>query len=126
MHKKQTAFVVKLLGLSSINLALLLVWNSRADISSQIAYFYLIPVYFFVLTLLLHFRLLKAAEKAPQKFVYIFMASTTIRILITIICFVIYISVIKSATKNFSIAYILSYFVYLFFEVIELQKLFRN
>lgn len=119
-------FLIRLLSLTVIISILLVAWNYFTPAPWQIHYVFIIPIYFFSITLLLHSQLLKAAEKDAKNFVYSFMGSTALRMFITLIALIIFIFIDRANAMNFAVAFLFSYFVYLIFEVVELQRFFKK
>ncbi len=120
------SFLLKLLLFTAILWGLLIIWNFYTPESFKIHHAYIIPLHFFIITSILHIRLVKSSQKEPKNFVYSFMGSTALRMFITLIALVIYILIDKANAMNFAVAFLFGYFVYLIFEVVELQKLFRK
>lgn len=126
MRSPYKPFLLKLSGLTLIVGALLFLWNFYTPETHTINNAYIIPLYFFVLTTLLHIRLIKAAGKEPKNFVYAFMGSTALRMFITLIALIVYIFIDRPGAMNFAVAFLFCYFIYLIFEVVELQRSFKN
>lgn len=74
-------------------------------------------IFFFTITLVVHYVLMKASEKKMSKFVNYFMVSTFLKLMLYIMILVIYVLF----NRNDAIPFILTFFIlYLFFTVFEI------
>jgi hypothetical protein len=120
------SFVLKLSVFSIAVTAILYSYNVLVPTNAQVNNAFIIPLYFFVLTAVLHTRLVGISKNEPKRFVNAFIGSTALRMLLTLLALIAYIVIDKPGAMNFAIALLLSYFIYVVFEVVELQKFFRK
>lgn len=77
----------------------------------------------FSVTLLFHYVVLKASEKKFNRFISYFMMATVAKLLLYIVIIFLYVYLNRSDTLPFVITFLLLYFIYSIFEIINLLKL---
>jgi hypothetical protein len=112
----------KLLVFSTVLAVLCLLWNYFLDARWQSPHSLFVVVYFFITAALAHNILVKASAQSPQIFVRTYMTLTGLRLFLNLIVIAIYLVVNKAGGKSFVLAFLLIYFSFLIFEVINTQK----
>ena len=112
----------KLLVFSTVLAVLCLLWNYFLDARWQSPHSLFIVLYFFVTAALANNVLVKATAQSPQIFVRTYMTLTGLRLFLNLIVIAIYLLVNNPGGKSFAITFLLIYFAYLVFEVINTQK----
>ncbi len=112
----------KLLVFSAVLVVLCLLWNYFLDIRWQSPHSLFIVLYFFITAALAHRILVKATAQSPQIFVRTYMTLTGLRLFLNLIVIAVYLVANKPGGKSFVLAFLLIYFSFLVFEVINTQK----
>lgn len=120
------SFSLKLLVFSLFTFAILCFWKQFA--SERFQSDLLVPLWiFFVLsTFLIHFILVRAAEKDPKRFVGYYMGITAIKLFGYLIIIVIYALLKREAALGFTLWFLVLYLLYSGFEVVMLLKHFKK
>ena len=85
-----------------------------------------IPVFFCIVTNIVHTYLVKMAGKSGIKFTSQYMATSFIKMFFYLAVAVVYVIINKTFAKIFLVNYLLIYVVYTTFEVIEISKVVRQ
>ena len=80
-------------------------------------------IFFFLVTLAIHYTLLLASEKRTSKFVNYFMLTTFLKLVFYIIIMIVYALLNKSDAIHFIITYFILYVVFTAFELISFFNL---
>ncbi|OYT17382.1 MAG: hypothetical protein B7C24_02770 [Bacteroidetes bacterium 4572_77] len=83
-------------------------------------------MFFFVFTAFMHYRLLKATQGRPQKFIFSFMMFTTVKILLYLGLILIYVLLNRADAAAFILAFLLNYFLFTIFEIISVLKFLKT
>lgn len=86
---------------------------------AAINYLYL---FFFAITALVHFILIKASGKRPQQFPTYFMLATTVKLFSSFILIVSYAYFNKTEATRFILTFFLFYIIYTVFEIISILR----
>jgi len=81
-----------------------------------------IILFFFGFTTIMHRYLLKSTEGRPQKFIFTFMLMTTVKLLMYLSIILIYVVFNRDDALGFIGAFLLNYFIFTIFEIIEIMK----
>jgi hypothetical protein len=125
MHSLKS-FSLKLLLFSLFTLALLCFWKQFASERFQSGLMVPLWMFFVVSTFLIHFILVKIAEKDPKRFVGYYMGITAIKLFGYLIIITIYALLKREAALGFTLWFLVLYFLYSGFEVVMLLKHFRK
>ncbi len=87
---------------------------------------FFIILFFFVFSLIVHYFILKTAEKKAKMFISYFMGSTLVKLILYCSIIITYILNFKEDAKTFTVVFLVSYLIYTMFEVISLQKFMRK
>ncbi len=86
-----------------------------------------ITALFFVALDIITYRLVwKQIQKNIRKLITMFMLSTTIRLLLSLLVIVVYVLLNKADAKAFILIFFINYIVFTFFETIEVLKLSKS
>src|SRR6476646_6260617 len=120
------SFSIRLLFFSLFTLALLCFWKQFASDRFQSNMMVPIWIFFIVSTFLIHFILVKAAEKDPNSFVGYFMGITGIKLFGYLIIITIYALLKREVALVFTLWFLVLYLLYSGFEVVMLLKHFKK
>ncbi|HEY0029715.1 MAG TPA: hypothetical protein VGC65_03065 [Bacteroidia bacterium] len=120
------SFFIRLSLFSVLTAIIVVLWQNYAVERFQTNMTWPIWGFFLLVTTLLHFVLIKAAEESPRKFVVLFMASTGIKLFTYLIIILLYALLKREAALGFVLFFLVMYFFYTVFEVITLLKHFRK
>lgn len=95
----------------------------QTNFSSFIPFVFL---FYFVLTAIVHFFLLRAGKKRAQRFIPAFMAATTIKLLASLVFLLLYVLTHREEAIRFIIFFFLLYLSYSTFEIISILSHFRK
>lgn len=84
---------------------------------------YFILLFFLMFNLLSGYVLVRANNKSPQVFIRSFMATSTIRMLLSLMLIIAYVLINKAAAFVFAIYFLAIYFLYLAFDVVVFMKM---
>ncbi|MBA2584081.1 MAG: hypothetical protein H0V01_11930 [Bacteroidetes bacterium] len=90
-------------------------------IKAPLVHYYSIG-FFFVITVLTHYFLTKAAIKSPGRFPAYYMGGVTLKLFISMIFIVIYAVLNKGEAKVFLLSFFILYLIYTSFETILILK----
>jgi len=85
-----------------------------------------IPVFFYIVTNLVHAYLLKIAGKSSSRFTSQYMAISFIKMFFYLAVAIVYVIIKKEDAKIFLVNFLLLYVVYTTFEVIEFSRVVRQ
>jgi len=80
-------------------------------------------VFFYTVTLCVHYVLLKAARKSPGSFVTRFMVVSFLKLLLYVIVLVIYLLLNKGDALRFTVPYLMLYVLFSSFEIYSFLKI---
>lgn len=122
MHPGFTLFLIRLHIVSL--LATIALWMGNKNISEkfQFNYFYFIVVAFYVLSIVLHIVLHKANAESPKKFIRMLMATSFLKLFGALITVAIAGFLYRKAAIGFILNLMVSYLIFLAFDVITLSK----
>lgn len=92
-------------------------------------YLIILPVvlaYFYIVTNLVHFYLLKVSGRSGARFTSQYMATSFIKMFFYLAVAIVYVMVNKEDAKIFLVNYLLLYVIYTTFEVVEISKVVRQ
>ena len=92
-------------------------------------YFHAFPlllVFFLIVSAVVYYFLLKAKEDRPEKFPRFMMAVNGIKIFIYLIFLAVYLLLNKENVLPFLVSFLALYFIFTFFQTIELQRIMRK
>lgn len=84
--------------------------------------FFFLPLLFFIVTIALHFYLVKSSRKEMIKFTPRFIGATGIKMLIYFILIFIFLLIDRVHAVSFLISFLVCYLVYTTFEIISILK----
>ncbi|PCJ88178.1 MAG: hypothetical protein COA57_03605 [Flavobacteriales bacterium] len=96
---------------------------SKTDLFSEIS---LLFTYFFFLNAAIYYVLVKSAKKNPQVFVVRFMASTVVKLFLSLAIICVYIYLNRETAVAFVLAFFSLYALYTIFEIIVLISHFKK
>jgi hypothetical protein len=120
------SFAIKLSLFSLFTLILLFCWEHFASARFQSGLMLPLWLFFVVTTFLIHYVLVKVAEKDPKRFVGYFMGITAIKLFGYLIIITIYALLKKEAALGFTLWFLALYLLYGGFEVVMLMKHFKK
>ena len=113
-------FIIKIIFFS-IFLALALYGVKYLAPQFEIVPFYFISIVFFMfLTILVYYLLLNGLKESNKKFIYAFYTSTIIRLFGSITVLLLYLLIYKNSSLNEAVVFIILYFLYTGFEIVNL------
>jgi hypothetical protein len=84
--------------------------------------FLFLPFLFFIITLALHYYLIKSSHKEIIKFTPRFIGATGIKMMIYFILIAVYLLIDRHQAASFLICFLICYFLYTAFELIAVLK----
>ena len=84
--------------------------------------FYFILLFFWAVTLLVHFSLLRITRLSPRKFVSYFMLTTLVKLMIYFIAILVYVFVVKQNLLPFLLSFFILYIIFTCFEVVSILR----
>jgi len=120
------SFFFKLSLFSAFTLAVLLIWEFYAAERFQSSLMWPLWMFFVVTTALIHYVLVKVAQKDPKLFVGYFMGITAIKLFGYLIILTIYGLLKREAALGFTLLFLLLYLLYSGFEVVMLMRHFKK
>jgi len=73
-----------------------------------------------------HFWVMKTITEKPKAFVRVFMLQTTIKLLLYMVYIMAYLMIYRQHGVPFTVHFLITYFVFVFFEVLSILKFVRN
>ncbi|MDF2437745.1 MAG: hypothetical protein K0Q95_2121 [Bacteroidota bacterium] len=120
------SFSIKLLFFSLFTLAMLCFWRQFASDRFQSDLMFPLLVFFIVSTFLIHFILVRVADKDPKRFVGYYMGITAMKLFGYLIIITLYALLNRQAALGFTLIFMLLYLLYSGFEVVMLLKHFKS
>ena len=112
-------YLIKISLLSVFVALAIYIWNSNAGRFSNLHIWFILP-YYVLFTLAIHYWVLKNPD--PKKFIMRFLGVTGIKLFINLIIILVYGLNLKSSAISFALGFLLIYFVFTFFECIQLLQ----
>lgn len=84
--------------------------------------FFFILLFFWAVTLLVHFSLLRITRLSPRKFVSYFMLTTLVKLMIYFIAILVYVFMVKQDLLPFLLSFFILYILFTCFEVISILR----
>ena len=120
------SFFLKLCIFSSFTLAILLLWEFYAPDRFQNKLMWPLWMFFLVTTALIHYILVKVAEKNGKLFVGYFMGITAIKLFGYLIILTLYGLLKRESALGFTLIFLVLYLLYSGFEVVMLLRHFKK
>ena len=73
-----------------------------------------------------HFWVMKTITKKPKAFVRVFMLQTTIKLVLYMVFIMVYLIIFRQYGVPFTVHFLITYLVFVFFEVLSILKFVRN
>jgi hypothetical protein len=122
MKKKINQFALALLFLAIATQILIYFLYQPVTGTEPLVLVHFFPTYFLIINILVHYFLLKSAEKSPNKFVNAFMALTTAKMMISLIFILLIVVLTKPDFKAPAITFAVLYLLFMVLEVILILK----
>lgn len=98
------------------------IWNIAMPAPYQSYYPYLLIVFFYVSTSLLHLMLSRSSSGNPQQFIRMFIASITIKFMVYLMIIILFLFINRKDAVPFIVSFLILYLIFTSFEVIKLYR----
>ncbi len=119
----QKSFLIQLLGLTLISEFAVMVWMFAMPALYITPTLWGMPLFFMLITLLIHRSFIGALELNPRQFVTRYMLITTVKLLSFLAILFVYVLVFRDDALNFVISFFLFYIIFAGFEAVSVIKL---
>lgn len=119
----QKSFLIQLLGITLISEFAVMVWMFAMSAQYITPTLWGIPLFFAIITLLIHKTFIGALDLNPRQFVTRYMLITTVKLLSFLAILFVYVLVNRDDALNFVISFFLFYIIYAGFEAVSVIKL---
>ncbi|MBN8702278.1 MAG: hypothetical protein J0M08_04385 [Bacteroidetes bacterium] len=114
-HQKHLFLIVLFTGV----VELLFYFSKQLTSQLNTNHIYIIPVFFLLLGVVSGFFLLKSlTSNSASSFVRVFMAVSVVRMFASLAVIILYLVFFKTTALGFSICFLVSYFLYLLFDIV--------
>lgn len=122
MNHSLKPFFIKLSVFSIITFAILYLLQKSNYSVFQTHLYWLLWLFFVLTTMAIHIVLMRVAAKDPKKFIMTFMGITGIKLFTYLMVVVVYMFLRPETAVGFTIIFLILYFLYTTFEVVQLYK----
>ncbi len=119
----QKSFLIQLIGLTLMLEFAVMVWMFAMPALYITPTLWGLPLFFMLITMLIHKTFMGALELNPRQFVTRYMLVTTVKLLSFMAILLVYVLVFRDDAINFVISFMIFYIIYAAFEAVSVIKL---